>query len=157
MPSPHVVNVHKLHVSVLTEFPSSHCSAPDQTILSPHIAVLHAFVHESVLFVLPSSHVSPAAACITPSPHISIAIHALNPVHNALHDCAPTYPLIVQDCEFESHCSTPALMYVSPHTAVLHVFKQASVLITFPSSHCSPASVTEFPHTEAVAPVQTLL
>src|SRR3989344_4142090 len=104
------MHIFVVHASVLTEFPSSHCSTPVLTILSPHIAVLHAFVHESVLFVLPSSHVSPAAACITPSPQLSPVVHASNPLHPALHNCVPEYPLIVHDCELESHCSNPTLI-----------------------------------------------
>src|SRR3989344_1055071 len=192
MPSPHIVSMHVfvVHASVLTEFPSSHCSTPVLTMLSPQVAVLHVFKQASVLITFPSSHCSPDSVTefphtpvvvpvhmllhllgcpfnapsshvsgpfTTPSPHLNVVVHVLNPVHNTLHDCAPTYPLIVQDCELESHCSTPVIIIVSPQVAVLHVFKQASVLITFPSSHCSPLSATVFPQTGAVVPVQTLL
>src|SRR3989344_5581874 len=110
MLSPHVVNA---QLEVHCEFPvgpASHCSFPDQTIVSPQTALMHAFVHASVLFVFASSHVSPADACITPSPHVSAATHTLNPSHCELHVCVPEYPLIVQDCELESHCSNPALI-----------------------------------------------
>ena len=133
--------------------PWSHC-------LGPFGSSLHVAEQPSPLFALPSSHCSPAFAFSAPSPHFTLVQSASQlpdapPVSQSSPAAAFTTPSphfeVVQfalhcaDGPLASHCSTPAYTAPSPHVALSHELRHASVLLPLPSSHCSPGSTFASP------------
>ena len=121
-----------------TLFPSSHSSLPVHRKPSPHTASLQKLVQASLLLLLPSSHCSSAST--TPSPQsggISMSQSSSQPSPGAL------FP--------SSHSSLPVHRKLSPQYASLQKFVQASLLLLFPSSHCSPASTTPLPQSGGIS------
>src|SRR3989344_1268081 len=137
--------------------PSSQNSVPPlsfQIYASPHVAALQLPLpstsgHASLLFWLASSQSSSASA--TPLPQIASVMSLQTVLHLRG----------VPFCDPSSHVSVPPSVFhrnASPHSASWQIpptpSGQLSLLFWLPSSQFSPCSITPFPHSGGVMPVQ---
>src|SRR5262245_64895145 len=98
------------------------------TIPSPHTGIVQLFRQPSVSTPLPSSHISPG--CWTPSPHTLQVSRQRLPF-------PPAGRPDERQVAFRLASTIP-----SPHTGIVQLFRQPSVLMPLPSSHIPPGCWT---------------